>query len=388
MRTLKLKWFGPVALLAALSLAIPGCGGSDDGGDSDGAGDAGDAGDGGADAGGDAGGDTDDPSAGDEFEDAVIDVDSLLIGDSDGQALTADGLRASLSDAREYVNALLTRAFGNLKALAVAANVTELSKGKPNFRQWQAMGHDGATEYQLNVVRIGVKLFAYGLKARQGDGEFTRVLWGAFAKQAVRRGAGRIHADFTAWKGVKDDLNHDGQAEFRFINAGNRKVVAFGAKGLVTPRNENPVNGVFQFWKGNLGKRAFRYVREINVLGGDAKEWVGARAVYKLGTGGFMQALITGGDVPADSDPITARGCWKDGDWIFLTSDPEGLFDNATGEVGACLEEFKAAGGSPPDPTADPADAEADWDMSEDFAIEGLPSGDDADKGEDEPPAE
>lgn len=386
MRTFKLSGFGAIALLIAGSMLLSACG-KDDGGDSD----NGDEAAGGGAAGGEAGGGEEageEPSTGDDFQDSVIDIDSLLINEGDGQALTADGLRASLTEAREYVNDLLTAAFGNLKALAVPDNVTEVSKGKALFRQWQAMGRDGATEYQLNIVRLGPKLFTYGLKARQGEGEFTRVMWGAFARNAVRRGAGRMHANFSAWKGVKADLGYDGSAEFRFINHGAKKVVAFGAKGLITPRNPEPLNGVVQYWKGVAGKRAFRYIHNVNVVGGDAKEWIGVRAIYKLGTGGFMRALLHGGDVPAEHDPITARGCWKDGDWIFLTSDPPGLFDNETGEAGACLDEFKAAGGDPPDPTAEAADAMGDWDQGEEFAIEGLPSKDDATKGEEEPPAD
>jgi hypothetical protein len=380
MRVIRFSLVGPVALLAALSLVTPACGGKDDKGEATEGGGEG----GGEGAGGGEGGEVD-AGSGDEFQDAVVDVSSLLISEGDGQALTADGLRASLTDARDYVNALLQAAMGNLGEIAVEANVTEFGKDKLKFRQWQAMGRDSVTEYQFNVVRIAPKVYAYGLRARQGEDAFVRVLWGAFAKKAPRRGAGRIHANFTAWKGVKADLKHDGHAEFRFLNHGETKVVAFGAKELVTPRNEDPLNGVIQYWKGATGKRAFRYVQQKDVVGGDAKEWVGVRAIYKLGTGGFMHALLTGGDVPEDNDPVTARGCWKEGEWVFLTSNPEGLFDNATGEAGDCLDQFKNAEGEPPDPTAPAADLRGDWDKAADFGIDALPSEADASQGEEDP---
>jgi len=315
--------------------------------------------------------------AADEFDDALPETSTLLLTVDDTeeaegaltQALEADSLFGKVRDSIGYANAVLHQVFDDLRALATAQNkVVE----RPNYRRWD--GTRNGVDYQLHLARglIVRRKFTYGLKARAAGTEdpYKLVLWGAFVVKAPRRGARRINFAFDRLKAIKgDDFAWDGRAHIRFLNHGGSRIVGVGVKNLVSPQNAEAMTGIAQYAKGPAGTRIYRFLTRQDLLGGEAREWFGARAVWHRGVGGVMQAILSGGDVAVDPPRHVLHACWDENlDPIRIDAEPDIADLTETGAVGDCVEEFLNVDVPPVDPDQPEA-----WESGGDYAIEDLP---------------
>jgi hypothetical protein len=319
------------------------------------------------------GGSTDDsdPTSDSEYDEGVLDVDGLLLSDgtTDATALTASGLFDFVKNGIGFTNDLLHEVFDRLKT----ATEGEPAVRKKGFRQWTGTTSDGIEwRFSLNRGKDDEKSrFRYGFQVKDpnhdhasttdnandagdlkpdADG-WRRVLWGAFKKEESKRGIGRIHFNFDRLKKVKTDSQWSGKVEFRFRNHGAKRVVNVGMKKLVTPENSTPINAVAQFAKGEDGKRHFRFSHRKNVVGDSAsdKEWIAARAKWKIGVGGVLGALVAGGDVEenaAGKKRGGVRACWgtdqsSDAGWLWIDAKPDGFADlTDKGTRDDCVDAF------------------------------------------------
>ncbi len=316
----------------------------------------------------------------DEFDDAIIDPMTLVLSVEDTaegeltQALEADSLFAKVRDSIGYVNGVLHQVFGNMKAIAKPDN---LQAKRLLFRRWE-VDHEGL-HWQLNLAKAAARpLFVYGLRAKPVDAEDTeyqKILWGAFHRKGVRQGAGLVTFALDRLKGLKgDDFGWDGRAHVRWLRAGGHLVVGAGMKNLVSPENAEAITGIAQYARGPAGVRLYRFLTRIDLVGGEAREVFGARAVWHKGVGGIMDAILTGGDVPDDPGRYRLHACWDANlDPILVDATPDVEEIPEVGETGDCVDAFQeyVANHDP----VDPDDPEA-WEDGGDFAIEDLPGED------------
>ena len=181
-----------------------------------------------------------------------------------------------------------------------------------------------------------------------------------------------------ALKAIKGDaFRWDGLAHVRFLNLADRRVVGVGLKNVTSPDNDEPITGIAQYAKGPLGTRVYRFLSRVDLVGGEGREWFGARAAWHRGVGGAMQAVVAGGDVPAPPGRYLVTACWdKDLEPVRIDAEPDVAEIPEKGEVGDCIEEFTSVAAQPVDPDSPEA-----WEDGGDFEVEELPS--EAESGED-----
>jgi len=316
----------------------------------------------------------------DGFSDAIVDPVALALTVEDTaegeltQALEADSLFAKVQASIGYVNDTLHEVFGKLKVLAVPEN--NVAK-RVLFRRWEAT-HDGI-DYRLNLAKAALRpVFTYGLLGKpEGaeDAEYKVLMWGAFARAGVGYGAGLVTFALDRHKLLKgDDYPWDGKAQIRWLRAEGRLVVGAGMKNLVSPHHAEPMTGIAQYARGPAGVRLYRFLTKIDLVGGEAREVFGARAVWHKGVGGIMDAILTRGDIPADPGRYLLHACWDANlDPILVDATPDVDEIPEVGEVGDCVEAFAeyVENHAPVDPDQPEA-----WEEGDEFAIDDLPADD------------
>jgi hypothetical protein len=304
-----------------------------------------------------------------------IDVDMIDAGSAAADALDSmggapsDSVAPSFGQLREGVRALNSSLRAFLEPV-VALLREEPSKTQGKLAVWGPVVR-GATEYRVTIRRGGVHRFGWLLEARPADqdSDFVSVAAGRIlVDRTPRRGTGVAGFDLTTLGGVDPTVVARGELLVGFAHGLIGSTLSYTVRDFTpNPSEHEPIDarvkGIHLERGLNVARLAYR--GNIPETATDAEELVLARARHRLGQGGRVDSLVTGGDVK-DGSMLVKSQCYDRGGvlgYSIVRECAEGELDakhctvlSKEGELKSCLPDFLEERLPPSDPSADEAE--------------------------------
>ena len=265
---------------------------------------------------------------GNEMMDATPQAEPLQLelagGSSEGFAPSSSGVQsAALSGAGptlllEVRNGIagLNEAVGDIVHPIEAAIATVgIAEQTGTTTTWKPFDHGNAT-LLFTMKKLGEKRFGWILQAKpQGadDSQYQGVMAGEIALgDQPHHGIGVMGADLDKYASVDSSYHGSGQLLVGFAHVAGYKALAYGLHNFSPDVTTfDPIDAVFSGWRGPLGTAHVRLALYDNFDGTPtaAKELLLMHARWLPLVGGRVDAIVTGGDVPA-GNAYVANSCF------------------------------------------------------------------------------
>jgi hypothetical protein len=325
--------------------------------------------------------------SGDDFADATPETAALqleLTGDAtEGLATASDGESSAgvsgavpeyLQHARDGIRALNDAVASVLKPVEQAVAADAAKKVPVGDTRTYGPYDQGAATFRFIIRRLAPKSYAWRTDAKpvgDPDTSYVTVMGGLFQLgDQPHHGTGGMGIDLDKLASVDADFHGNGQLLAGFAHVAGFKVLAYALHNFSPDvRTFDPIDAVYTGWKGPLGVAHVRLATYANVADSPtaAKELVLLHARWLPGIGGRADALVLGGDVPANHVYVV-DSCWArdltDVDGFYAIRDCQGDATSQSCTViktaGALANCVKDAGdeelpsSNPMDPTPEP----------------------------------
>jgi hypothetical protein len=270
-----------------------------------------------------------------EFSEAAPDVSALTLDESNtetaGGGATREAAIPEASIAADVKTSVqdLNDGFKKILAQVEAMTAKDPTSTADGTRVWNA-SKDGIS-YQLSIHKKATGLFGWKMEAKKdADAAYVTVMIGHIKRTGTglepRRGAGVVGLDLSAFKGVADGTSvtftKSGKvfAAFQHNAAGAHLLYRLKDFQRDTTNDAAAVDAYFSGYRlfKTAKTPAMAFVRagghvnltQFDDLKGPANETVTARLRRIVGLGGWGRAIISGGDLPADTHRVV-RECWR-----------------------------------------------------------------------------